>query len=152
MACGNTFGGLLAVKSLTSAFLKLQTRVLLTISDTWYVYEIFAPLNSIPLNCTGSKPRKACRRHKLDRSPRIPFSSSQLASLEAKFVQTQYLSGAEVRDLSSSLRVTEHRVKIWFQNRRAREKKMQSTSVVNPGPSQSWIWAIYQKINIQKCR
>ena len=79
----------------------------------------------------GSKTRKGSRRHKLDRNPRIPFSSSQLAALEAKFLQTQYLSGSEVRDLSSSLRVTEHRVKIWFQNRRAREKKTQAEGSVN---------------------
>ncbi|EDO49538.1 predicted protein, partial [Nematostella vectensis] len=63
------------------------------------------------------------RKHKLDRNPRIPFSASQLAALEAKFLDTHYLSSVEVRDLSSSLSVTEHRVKIWFQNRRAREKK-----------------------------
>lgn len=80
---------------------------------------------------TGSKPRKGSRRHKLDRNPRIPFSTSQLAALEAKFGQTQYLSGSEVRDLSSTLRVTEHRVKIWFQNRRAREKKTQAASAEN---------------------
>ncbi|XP_058952065.2 homeobox protein MSX-1 [Pocillopora verrucosa] len=92
----------------------------------WLAYTRYCP-PKIP----RSKTRKGSRRHKLDRNPRIPFSSSQLAALEAKFLQTQYLSGSEVRDLSSSLRVTEHRVKIWFQNRRAREKKTQAEGSVN---------------------
>ncbi|XP_015761316.1 PREDICTED: homeobox protein MSX-1-like [Acropora digitifera] len=97
----------------------LQTRL------PWLAYTRYCP-PKLP----RSKPRKGCRRHKLDRSPRIPFSSSQLASLEAKFLQTQYLSGSEVHDLSSWLSVSEHRVKIWFQNRRAREKKTKAVSVV----------------------
>ncbi|PFX20705.1 homeobox protein MSX-1-like [Stylophora pistillata] len=97
----------------------------------WLAYTRYCP-PKIP----RSKTRKGSRRHKLDRNPRIPFSSSQLAALEAKFIQTQYLSGSEVRDLSSSLRVTEHRVKIWFQNRRAREKKTQAESSVDPGSPQ----------------
>lgn len=92
----------------------------------WLAYTRYCP-PKIP----RSKPRKGSRRHKLDRNPRIPFSTSQLAALEAKFGQTQYLSGSEVRDLSSTLRVTEHRVKIWFQNRRAREKKTQAASAEN---------------------
>ncbi|KAK2560581.1 Homeobox protein MSX-1 [Acropora cervicornis] len=97
----------------------LQTRL------PWLAYTRYCP-PKLP----RSKPRKGCRRHKLNRSPRIPFSSSQLASLEAKFLQTQYLSGSEVHDLSSWLSVSEHRVKIWFQNRRAREKKTKAVSVV----------------------
>ncbi|KAJ7373199.1 hypothetical protein OS493_014347 [Desmophyllum pertusum] len=97
----------------------------------WLAYTRYCP-PKIP----RSKPRKGSRRHKLDRNPRIPFSSSQLAALEAKFIQTQYLSGSEVRDLSSTLRVTEHRVKIWFQNRRAREKKTRAAGTVNSASPQ----------------
>lgn len=87
----------------------------------------FANFFDLFLLFLGSKPRKGNRKHKLDRNPRIPFSSTQLAALEAKFVDTHYLSSAEVRQLSSLLSVTEHRVKIWFQNRRAREKKTNGT-------------------------
>ncbi|KAL9957861.1 hypothetical protein ACROYT_G034811 [Oculina patagonica] len=97
----------------------------------WLAYTRYCP-PKIP----RSKPRKGSRRHKLDRNPRIPFSTSQLAALEAKFLQTQYLSGSEVRDLSSTLRVTEHRVKIWFQNRRAREKKTRAATAENSGSPQ----------------
>ncbi|KXJ23846.1 homeobox protein MSX-1 [Exaiptasia diaphana] len=84
----------------------------------WLSYTRYCP-PKIP----RSKSRKGTRKHKLDRNPRIPFSSNQLAALEAKFVESHYLSSSEVRQLSTLLSVTEHRVKIWFQNRRAREKK-----------------------------
>ncbi|TGZ74746.1 hypothetical protein CRM22_000774 [Opisthorchis felineus] len=57
------------------------------------------------------------------RSPRIPFTKIQVDVLEAKFQQTHYLSGTEVYQLSSELSLAENRIKIWFQNRRARERK-----------------------------
>ena len=64
-------------------------------------------------------------KRKTSGNPRVPFSTSQLMTLETKYMEARYLSGPEVSDLSSSLNLSEHRVKIWFQNRRAREKKTQ---------------------------
>ncbi|XP_031549229.1 homeobox protein MSX-3-like [Actinia tenebrosa] len=107
-----TSGNEASTKSAENIFMRLP----------WLAYTRYCP-PKIP----RSKPRKGNRKHKLDRNPRIPFSSTQLAALEAKFVDTHYLSSAEVRQLSSLLSVTEHRVKIWFQNRRAREKKTNGT-------------------------
>ena len=46
-------------------------------------------------------------------------------TLEHRYLETRYLSGPEVSELSATLSLSEHRVKIWFQNRRAREKKSQ---------------------------
>ncbi|KAH0631563.1 hypothetical protein JD844_005947 [Phrynosoma platyrhinos] len=57
------------------------------------------------------------------RSPRVPFSATQLGILENSFQQTHYLSTGQVRDLALLLGLTENRVKIWFQNRRARERR-----------------------------
>ncbi|XP_073178308.1 uncharacterized protein [Lepidochelys kempii] len=51
----------------------------------------------------GGSPGRAPRR------PRVPFSAAQIGVLEGSYRQTRYLSSRQV--------------KIWFQNRRARERR-----------------------------
>lgn len=57
------------------------------------------------------------------RLPRVPFSTHQLGVLEDAYKQSSYLSAEEANRLADTLELTNTRVKIWFQNRRARERR-----------------------------
>ena len=71
------------------------------------------------------------KKRKPGRNPRVPFTVKQLTTLEAKFQQMKYLSNEDVTILCEKLSLPEHRIKIWFQNRRAREKKKSQTDYID---------------------
>ncbi|XP_017047254.1 homeotic protein empty spiracles [Drosophila ficusphila] len=56
---------------------------------------------------------------------RTAFSPSQLLKLEHAFESNQYVVGAERKALAQNLNLSETQVKVWFQNRRTKHKRMQ---------------------------
>lgn len=71
-----------------------------------------------------SNPSRILRRHKTNRKPRTPFTSEQLNTLEYLFNTKKYLTVEERSATASRLNLTDIQLKIWFQNRRAKEKRV----------------------------
>uniref|UniRef100_A0A182QCH2 Homeobox domain-containing protein n=1 Tax=Anopheles farauti TaxID=69004 RepID=A0A182QCH2_9DIPT len=71
------------------------------------------------------------------RLPRVPFTPAQLSALEDAYKVSTYLSSEEANQLAYSLELTNTRVKIWFQNRRARDRREKREAALAVGGGNS---------------
>uniref|UniRef100_A0A915NW58 Homeobox domain-containing protein n=1 Tax=Meloidogyne floridensis TaxID=298350 RepID=A0A915NW58_9BILA len=85
----------------------------------------FSKLASIKTNSPPPLPVRL-RSQRKRRKPRVLFTQEQVLHLEEYFGQQKYISNAERDELASKLKLTPTQIKIWFQNRRYKCKRVEA--------------------------
>ncbi|XP_065092835.1 homeotic protein caudal isoform X2 [Ochlerotatus camptorhynchus] len=64
---------------------------------------------------------------------RVVYTDQQRLELEKEFHYTRYITIRRKSELAQTLQLSERQVKIWFQNRRAKDRKQKKKAEIGPG-------------------
>eukprot|EP00794_Sanderia_malayensis_P020147 gene20147-22120_t len=109
-----------------SRFARCQPRCSLCLPH-WYKPTVFAgnSVNPTLARYYATYAGRQFLRQQPRKRLRASFSHEQVVVLQKAFDKNKYLGSGERRELARKLGMTEQQVKIWFQNRRYKEKRKQ---------------------------